>query len=205
VNKVNKKRKKIKVKPFLFLLLLGFGLVVSGTFAYFYNEVIIPNQFKTMTYNVAVEEEFYDTWGTKKVSFVNKEDTNTPVVLRINYNEVWSKEVEDGVVVNLSDMVGGVSAVTKEWTTSFTNDFVLGDDGWYYYKKVLDANSSVQVLNSISLNESAINASPYKDDYKNYDYELSFNYEAIQATEDAVSSIWGHDITISGSDVTWPF
>lgn len=197
-------RKKIKFKPFLFLFLLGFGFLISGTFTYFYNEVILPNQFKTMTYNVAIEEEFYDTWGTKKVSFVNKEDTNTPVVLRINYNEIWSKVI-DGELLNLSNVVGGVSVVTKEWTDAFNNDFILGEDGWYYYKKVLEANGSVQVLNSISLNNDAISNSLYAEDYDVYDYELSFNYEAIQATEDAVASIWGYDITINGSDITWPF
>ena len=133
---------------------------------------------------------------------MNNEETNTPVVLRINYNELWRKEV-NGVKLSLDNNVNGVNVVTKNWTTAFTNDFVDGGDGWYYYKKTLNAEESVQVLNSISLNESLISTSPYYNDYKTYTYELDFNFEAIQANSSAISEIWGKNATITGGDVTW--
>ena len=196
------KFRKIKKKPLIFLLVLCLLGIVGTTFAYYYTEIAIPNQFKAMTYNVTIEEEFNDTWGTKKVSFVNNEETNTPVVLRINYNELWRKEV-NGVKLSLDNNVNGVNVVTKNWTTAFTNDFVDGGDGWYYYKKTLNAEESVQVLNSISLNESLISTSPYYNDYKTYTYELDFNFEAIQANSSAISEIWGKNATITGGNVTW--
>ena len=189
------KFRKIKKKPLIFLLVLCLLGIVGTTFAYYYTEIAIPNQFKAMTYNVTIEEEFNDTWGTKKVSFVNNEETNTPVVLRINYNELWRKEV-NGVKLSLDNNVNGVNVVTKNWTTAFTNDFVDGGDGWYYYKKTLNAEESVQVLNSISLNESLISTSPYYNDYKTYTYELDFNFEAIQANSSAISEIWGKNAAI---------
>lgn len=196
------KFRKIKKKPLIFLLVLCLLGIVGTTFAYYYTEIAIPNQFKAMTYNVTIEEEFNDTWGTKKVSFVNNEETNAQVVLRINYNELWRKEI-NGVNVSLDNNVNGVNVVTKNWTTAFTNDFVDGGDGWYYYKKTLNAEESVQVLNSISLNESLISTSPYYNDYKTYTYELDFNFEAIQANSSAISEIWGKNATITGGDVTW--
>lgn len=196
------KFKKIKKKPLFFLLLLLALGIVGTTFAYYYTEIAIPNQFKTMTYNVTIEEEFNNTWGTKKVSFVNNEETNTPVVLRINYNELWRKEV-NGVKLSLDNNVNGENVVEKEWTTAFTNDFIDGGDGWYYYKKTLNAEESVQVLESILLKESLIMTSPYYDDYKSYTYELDFNFEAIQASSSAISEIWGRTATISGGNVTW--
>ena len=196
------KFKKIKKKPLIFLLALIIVGVVGTTFAYYYSEVSFPNQFRTMTYNVTIEEEFNDTWGTKKVSFVNKEETNTPVVLRINYNELWRKEVS-GVKLSLDNNVNGENVVTKNWTSTFTSDFIDGGDGWYYYKKTLNAEESVQVLNSISLKEDLISTSPYYNDYKSYTYELDFNFEAIQASSSAISEIWGKTATISGSNVTW--
>ena len=196
------KFKKIKKKPLFFLLLLLALGIVGTTFAYYYTEIAIPNQFRAMTYNVTIEEKFNNTWGTKKVSFVNNEETNTPVVLRINYNELWRKEV-NGVKLSLDNNVNGTNVVTKNWTTAFTNDFVDGGDGWYYYKKTLNAEESVQVLNSISLNESLISTSPYYNDYKTYTYELDFNFEAIQANSSAISEIWGKNATITGGDVTW--
>ena len=196
------KFKKLKKKPLIFLLALIAIGVVGTTFAYYYTEVSFPNQFRTMTYNVTIEEEFNDTWGTKKVSFVNKEETNTPVVLRINYNELWRKEV-NGVKLSLDNNVNGENVVTKNWTSTFTSDFIDGGDGWYYYKKTLNAEESVQVLNSISLKEDLISTSPYYNDYKSYTYELDFNFEAIQASSSAISEIWGKTATISGSNVTW--
>lgn len=191
-----------KNKPLFFVLLLLLIVGIGSTFAYFYTEVIIPNQFKTKTYNVTVEEEFYNNWGTKKVTIMNKEETNTPVVLRINFNESWRKEV-DGIKLSLNNNVNGTNVVTKNWTIAFTNDFIKGDDGWYYYKKVLNAQESVQILESISLNEELISTSPYYEDYKSYNYELSFNYEAIQATSLAVSEIWDKKVNINGNDASW--
>lgn len=196
------KFKKIKKKPLFFLLLLLALGIVGTTFAYYYTEIAIPNQFRAMTYNVTIEEKFNNTWGTKKVSFVNNEETNTPVVLRINYNEFWRKEV-NGVKLSLDNNVNGTNVVTKNWTTAFTNDFIDGGDGWYYYKKTLAAEASVQVLDSIALNESLISTSPYYNDYKSYTYELDFNFEAIQASSSAISEIWGKTATISGGNVTW--
>lgn len=196
------KLKKLNKKPLIFILVLLILSIIGGTFAYYYTEVVLPNEFKTMTYNVTIEEEFNDTWGTKKVSFVNNEETNTPVVLRINYNESWRKEVS-GVKLSLDNNVNGENVVEKEWTTAFTNDFIDGGDGWYYYKKTLNAEESVQVLESISLKENLIRTSPYYDDYKSYTYELDFNFEAIQASSSAISDIWNKTALISGGNVTW--
>lgn len=197
-----KKIRNLEYKPLIFLLIVLTVFSIGGTIAYFSKVVTLPNKFITMTYDVGIIEEFYDDWGTKKVTFVNNEETSTPVVLRINYNELWSKEISD-YIFTLNNTVNGTNVVDKDWTDEFISDFILGDDGWYYYKKVLNKKESVQVLNSISLNESLISTSPYYDDYKSYNYNLSFNYEAIQADKKAVKEIWNKDITISGGNVTW--
>ena len=203
------KLKKINKKPIIFisfLLVLG---IVGGTFAYFYSEVVIPNNFKTSTFNVGVEEEFYKQWGTKKVTFVNKETDGTPVVLRINYNESFHTE-ENGETIYLSNKINGQPAAIKNWTDDFLDDFVDGGDGWYYYKKLLNPGSSIQVLESVTRNDTVIdtledgaNGDRYK--YITYTYDLAFNHEAIQATPNAISSIWGKNVTINGGNVEWGF
>lgn len=196
------KNNKIKKKTLIFILLLLLTVAVGSTFAYYYNEVIIPNKFKAMTYSVAIEEVFNGTWGTKEVSIVNKEATNTPVVLRISYNELWINNV-DGSYVSLNNKLNRQDVVTKNWTNNFVNDFVKGDDGWYYYKKVLNAEERVKILDSIELNEELIRNSLDYDKYKNNTYELDFNVESIQANEEAIESIWGKVVNISGNEVTW--
>lgn len=191
-------------KPLIFLILFLLVVGIGGTFAYYYSEVIIPNRFQAMTYHVTIEEEFYDDFGTKRVSFVNQEETNAPVVLRINYNESWRKTIDD-VVITPSNVIDGQDVVTKEWTDAFLNDFADGGDGWFYYTKVLNAQESVQVLESITLNESLVSTSSDAIDYQGADYELSFNFESIQASSDAILDIWGISSTIQGDDVAWDF
>ena len=98
-------------KAIIILLTAAGVLFISGTVSYYLTDVRVVNEFKTMTYNVTIEEEFNNTWGTKKVRFVNNEETNTPVVLRINYNEKWRKEV-DGVLLSLDNNVNGEKNLT---------------------------------------------------------------------------------------------
>ena len=188
-------------KPLIFGLLLLTLAVIGGTFAYYYSEVVIPNRFKAMTYDVKLVEEFEGDFGTKEVSIVNQEETNTPVVIRMSYNEYWDN--------SLNNKYNNTDVVTKNWTTDFLNDFTYDSrSGWYYYTKVLNPESSVTVLNSTALNTNLVNASPDRSSYLSSDYHLDFNYEAIQAKEEAILDIWGDDllnVSINGGNVSWSF
>ena len=195
-------KKLKKNKPLIYLLAILSIFVVGRTFAYYLEEVSIPNRFKTMTYNVKLEEVFHDQFGTKEVTIKNEEETNTPVVLRVNFTERWSKEVEN-TVKTLSNTINGQSVVNKNYTSAFTNDFVLKDDGWYYYKKTLGSQQSVKILNSIALNESLVNGSSYSTEYHTYNYELDVNFEAVQADSKAINNVWGKTATINNGAVTW--
>lgn len=195
--------KKLKNKKTLFFALLLLVLVgIGGTFAYYYSEATIANKFKTMTYNIALREEFNNTWGTKKVFISNQEETSTPVVLRVSFNEVWKVETEDGISF-LPNSNGTDDFATKTWTNTFLNDFQCETDGWCYYKKVLNGQEEIQLLDSVNKNTTLISSSPDYDVYNDYDYELTFNYEAIQADAVAISEIWGIQTTISDGNVTW--
>ena len=188
-------------KPLIFGLLLLTLAVIGGTFAYYYSEVVIPNRFKAMTYDVKLVEEFEGDFGTKEVSSVNQEETNTPVVIRMSYNEYWDN--------SLNNKYNNTDVVTKNWTNDFLNDFRYDSrSGWYYYTKVLNPESSVTVLNSTALNTNLVNASPDRSSYLSSDYHLDFNYEAIQAKEEAILDIWGDDllnVSINGGNVSWSF
>ena len=192
--------KKRKLIPLVLIILLILGLGIA--YALYQSNITLPNEFKSMTYNIVLEEEFYDTWGTKKITLTNRDPTNTPVVLRVSFNEIWSKTIQNQYLT-LDNTVNGVNVVQKNWTSTFLNDFILDNDGWYYYKKTLNPEQSIQILNSIALQESIIQTSQYYQEYHNYDYELTFNYEAIQTTTQAIQSIWGKNATISGGNVTW--
>ncbi len=195
-------KKLKKNKPLIYLLAILSIFVVGRTFAYYLEEVSLPNRFKTMTYNIKLEEDFHNQFGTKKVTIKNEEATNTPVVIRVNFTENWSKVVE-GTTKTLSNTINGQSVVTKNYTSDFNNDFELKDDGWYYYKKTLDSQKAVTILNSIALNESLVNGSVYSNEYHTYNYELDVNYEAVQADSKAINNVWGKTATINNGAVTW--
>ena len=188
------KKKMIWVLPLL-LFVSGVGTVL----AYYLNSVTISNKFNTMTYDVEIKERFENKFGTKEVEFVNKEkDTSVGVALRVRYNELWSNVNENGVVSVLSNKIGDINVVDKEWTNDFLNDFDY-IDGWYYYKKILKPGESVKILNSISKNSILSSHTEYNE----YDYELTFNFESIQATKKAISDTWNKQIIIEGDNITW--
>lgn len=191
-----------KNKPIFFILLISFVALVGGTIAYYTMTSNYENKFKASYYDVSIEEEFYNDWGTKKVSIVNND--STPVVIRVNYNEQWSKNIEGELLV-LNNKINGTDVVTKEWTDSWKNEnyFVKGEDGWYYYKKVLKENERVQLLNSIELNENLIKENENYKYYKEYDYKLTFNYEAVQADSKAIKELWNKETSIIDNSVDW--
>lgn len=194
---IHKKKKQLSKGKVAAVSIFGIILSIMGvSYAFYHNETKFINEFKTMTYNVNLEEEFNGDFGTKKVKIVNEEETNVDVVLRLNFNETWTK-VNNNQTYFLNNYNDTYNCVYKEWTADFLNDFVLGDDGWYYYKKKLLSQGEVKILESISDNNVC--------NYQDANYELDFNYEAIQADSNAVSDIWGYNITISNNDVTWPF
>lgn len=193
---------KLNIKPILFMLLLPIVCAIGFTLAYYTSEVRVVNDFKTSTYNVDIEDRNTGSWGDRTVTFINREETNAPVVLRINYNESWTSKINN-TLLTIDNTVNGVNAVSKEWTDEFRNDFTKGEDGWYYYNKVLNANESVKVLNKVELNRDLIALSPYYEEYLTYTYDLSFNFEAIQATSKAVEEIWNKNITIEGNEISW--
>ena len=199
-NKKSKSKFKPKLMPLIFIALLLI-VTVSITYAVLFSTSSIANRFETMKYDVTLEEEFNNDWGTKRV-YIKNNEAATPVVLRVSYIEFWSKEVEDELLT-LSNKIDEQDVVNKNWTSTWRNDFVLGSDGWYYYTKVLNAGSTIQLLESIELDENVLASSQDADKYREYDYELTFNYETIQATEKAVKQLWNKDITISGDNVTW--
>lgn len=194
--KINKK------KNFIFILLLLVVLLVGSTYAVFYTQLAIPSKFDVMLYDVKVEDDFNGNWGVRSVKFTNNDTSNTSIVLRISYNEIWNSKINDSIIT-LNNYVDGKNVVNKEWTDEFLNDFVLADDGWYYYKKELLPQQSVQVLKSVNLNEELISNSVNYTKYKNFDYDLSFNYEAISSDADLIKDVWNKNVTIKEGEVNW--
>ena len=180
-----KKLKRIrKNKPVIYCLLLLSFFGITGTMAFLTSNVVFNNIFKTSSYDVKIEENFDNTWGTKEVFVVNSGEAN--VFIRLNYSEMWI-DLNNNIMNNKVD---GVSIVDKTWTENWVSDFILGSDGWYYYKKILNKDTSVKVLDRIDLNKTLLEKNDCYNDYLTSNYELNFNVEAIQADSRAIKELW---------------
>ncbi len=199
MNKYDNLLRKIKSKKILLIIALSLVFVIGFTWAFFSNSYAFNNKFNVANYDVQIEEVFNGTWGVKQVSIVNKDET--PVVLRVSYNEMWKLIQEDESIIFLSNRLKindeYIDVVDKGWTEAWLKEFELGNDGWYYYKRVLteagSSNERVQILESIYLNDD-VKTSPKFDDYLQAMYELDFNFEAVQATPKAIKSLWGDSV-----------
>ena len=162
-------------------------------FAISRNRSVIENQVTVANNGVRILEDSVAGFGKHEISFKNEGAGSSKVLLRIAYSETWSKT--DGTIV--SNVGASGNAVTKSWTDAFTQDFVDGNDGWYYYTKTLNPEAEVKVLNSIALND---------DSYSVYNYDLSFRFESVQADATAANTLWGKTVTIDNNGAaTWAF
>ena len=85
----------------------------------------------------------------------------------------------------------------------------LREDGWYYYKKVLPANGTTEnFMENVDFSNIKNLEEPLKNTYKDAEYEIQFQAEAVQASdqwkvsEDAVTTLFGKDISATVNDGT---
>lgn len=202
------KNKKVRLLiPFLLLAVLG---LVGTSFAWAKQEVTVENKLKAHTTEISIEEVFEPEIGKKEVEFKN--NGSSSVFLRMTWTEYW--ETADGKI--LSNQVNGKEVATKEWTEAYTQQWKKADpdDGWYYYRKILPAgNSTNMILERVDFPKSYGESLA---EYENAEYHLYFQVEAVQASDsagtlnsaqvnaDATWTTWGMTATV-GDDgtVTW--
>ena len=129
------------------------------------------NQLESRTVSVAVAEEFLsntvDKGETKKKTVTVQNTGNAAAFVRVSYAEYWTTDTEQ---------LAGATNVKQNWTCDWTSDFERHDDGWYYYKKVLPAGESVQVLKSVTFPANVTAGASY---------HLDFQVETVQVSDDA--------------------
>lgn len=146
------------------------------------------NQLESRTVSATIEESFPDKTvkaGATKAKAVMVKNTGTAAAfVRVCVAEYWTTDTEQLI---------GETGVTKNWNTAWS-DFVF-HDGWYYYKKVLPAGKSVQVLDSVTFPASVPNGASY---------HLDFQVETVQVSgeaavnKDATNTLFGRTGTVSG-------
>lgn len=202
--KSRKKKNMIKLSGIALLAALTVG--IGSTSAVIRHQINLKNEISTDTVIVEVEEDLKDDdpsdWTKpKKVSFKNPGSAD--VFLRVTYSETWT--AGDGTL--LSNKMPDESKDVASKIVSSQNWEYNEADGWYYYKKVLPAGSTtesfmkqVDFSNIDSLEESL------KNTYKDAEYEIHFQAEAVQASdewkvsEDAAAALFDKDISAAVND-----
>lgn len=197
------KKRKLKIKPLIFVFALILVVSVGVTTAYYYTQNSIRNDFNLSDYSMSIKTEFKDTcvFNDTSADEPNKitnlsitNDGDEAVLLRFYYIEKFYDST-DGTQSNL--VYNGSELVTKNWNTAF-GDFIY-KDGWYYYTKVLDKDETVNILDSVTYNlEESF-------DFIATLYDIDFKYEVLQVKHNPSQEVWGYKANISGDNVTWNF
>ena len=157
---------------------------IGSVYAWSKLSASVTNKINTPTIDVEVIEEFDEQttvdWYQpvdKKVQFKNI--GTAPIFIRVSYVELW-RNTNNQV---LSSIVNGHEIVKKNLTDAWKNEWIDGNDGWFYYKKILQPNNLCsKILTSLEFDSS--NLGNLTDIYGNASYSLKFFSEAVQYSKD---------------------
>lgn len=202
--KITKNRK-------LLLLILAAAVAVLATgvsLAYYQASMDTDNPFETTEAKVYMDETFAtsDGWvpGEEKQKEVRLGNDGTmDTVLRIRFSP--ELELADGTKVTGQDVLGGFSL---NFNDSFSENWVKGNDGWYYFKKVLGAGEQTDpTLKSVTMNDAISNdVHGTQTDYTGAVLKVNVESQMVQASAAGSAAQvqgWGMIPEVSGSTVQW--
>lgn len=168
-------KKRIIIGLTLVLIIL---LVVGSTMAWFTNTKEVTNEFKAGTVEIQVIEEF-NAEGAQNINPGQSYDKKVKVqslgskksYVRVAIIPKWEPNNLDVNVVKLK--INNV-------------DWAKDEDGWYYYKKILNEGEVTKLLlDGVEFDGLAI-----KDEYQGATFTLTVKAESVQASHYAFRDKW---------------
>ncbi len=180
-----------KNKLVLTIALLAAAAVIGNTAATVLHKMTLENPIKTPSVTGKIEEqpEILER-GDKKVTFINEGEAD--VFIRAAYSEKWTSG--NMILPNPP----GVSPKIN------SDDWVKGDDGWYYYRYVLPGSASGKPEDKRKTSSfiEKVTFGTLDETYKKASYEIHAVMEIVQASDDvivsqeAVKELFGKNITV---------
>ncbi len=132
------KKRRIQLIKLVICLLLVLGISVTGTIAFIVTHTnSITNTFKESSVACQVEEEFSNN---VKSDVAIKNTGDTQAYIRVYVNVTWFDQT--GNKVHSSKPIENT-----DYKITYSNgNWLLGSDGYWYYKLAVDAGSSTDVL-----------------------------------------------------------
>ena len=204
--------KCFRLKVLFFVSCFIIIVTVICTIAVYYNSVSYDDEIVSNSFDVVMDNSYISEFGDAYVNIINLGDI--PVLLRIHVGESWYLDYNldsydpdgnvDKDIIPISNKCNGYDVVMKGWTDTFLDDFVLEDDGWYYYKKILNASDSISLISYIDLDYEVLDNCSNRQLYESvYSYKLRFNFEVIKVDSLTSNDMWGMQFTKDGNNVNW--
>lgn len=170
-------KKKSVIATITSIVVLTVISTMSFTSSYFQDKDKIENNFITGQIETEVEEEFKpDPENPKR--FIKevkiKNSGHIESLVRVSINERWIDK-------NNPDWIGEVNSelVTLNYATDLDDNWIYGNDGYYYYLKMLPAGETTELL----LESVLFNDIDDDSEYIDKTYEIDIKSEAVQANK----------------------
>lgn len=181
--------KKSKFSAIAVCLLLTAMLAISGTLAYLFTQSdAVVNTFKPVNPEIIVDEPEWEGEVKSNVTIKNTGDVDSYIRAKITVN--W----QNGNDVYPVDPVEGADYFI-EWDLT---DWFMGDDGFYYYKKSVEANGGKTGV----LIKEAKWLQPCAGNTETVEYKLNIEIisQSVQSTpKNAVESVWPVTVDADGN------
>ena len=187
-------KKNIKLSIILTAMLVSIVGIVVGTNAYFSSKDEVTNAFVSGDVDIEVDEKFDppENWKgesyDKKVKVKNNGNVNT--LIRVAIVSRWVDEngkawAGDTNIIKLN----WASANIADASTSESNKWIDGGDGYYYYNTLVSKDGSTEILlESVS----ADIPKELQDRYTGKKLIVDVKAEAVQATKEAYEKTWSN-------------
>lgn len=190
--KNNKRKYRYKYALLLVCLHLAVVIAVTGTIAYLFTETDpVTNTFKPVAPGTEIEETLENN-VKKDVTVKNTGEVDS--YIRAKVIITWQNK--DGEVYPKMPVAPADGVTNNDYTISYGNEWILGDDGYFYYTKSVPATVSTNVFIS--------SVTPVNSCEDNtYTLHVEILSQAIQSTPDIAVDVWDNDkVDVKGTNGT---
>lgn len=184
------KRKKRKYTLLLVCLLVTVVIAVGGTIAYLFTESDpVVNTFTPVEVDNEIHEELN---GNEKENVQIKNTGTTDAYIRAKVVVTWQNE--NGEVYPVMPIPPADGVTNHDYTISYGSDWILGNDGYFYYNESVPATESTTVF--------IVSVTPIKAcEDNNYTLHVEILSQAIQSAPDIAVDAWDNDrVDVTGTN-----
>ncbi|MEG1004188.1 MAG: hypothetical protein RSF37_12330 [Clostridium sp.] len=175
----------MKNKKILLLSIVGCVFVLTSIFnetlSFFKDEKFIVNKLSYGEIDVDIEEDFdknpdvnFDGSKVKKKIWIEN-DTNNPALVRVSISTRWINTKDEEEVIEDEENLVSLNFKEEFNSNGESDNWYKSNDGYYYYKNILEANgTTAQLLDSVTFNKTD---NPL---YKDKEFRVEVKAEAVQ-------------------------